>query len=146
VNATDFTGQTALHWTAVRGSIQVAELLLQSGARIECADSHGYRVRIPSLLFSHPFCCMLELAFKRRNTNLCPTSRDVTISVWLFRAVFNLCIWLLFRHPTWLRNMDIRPCYTISSQNGVQKRTLLTTMDAALYIGRQWFIISLGCL
>lgn len=47
VNATDFTGQTALHWTAVRGSIQVAELLLQSGARIECADSHGYRVRVP---------------------------------------------------------------------------------------------------
>lgn len=44
VNASDFTGQTALHWTAVRGSIQVAELLLQAGARIECADSHGYRV------------------------------------------------------------------------------------------------------
>lgn len=44
VNASDFTGQSALHWTAVRGSIQVAELLLQAGARLESADSHGYRV------------------------------------------------------------------------------------------------------
>jgi len=52
VNAIDFTGQTALHWTAVRGSIQVAELLLQSGARIEFADSHGYRVSNPSPLLS----------------------------------------------------------------------------------------------
>lgn len=48
MNATDFTGQTALHWTAVRGSIQVAELLLQNGARVECADSHGYRVCNPN--------------------------------------------------------------------------------------------------
>lgn len=60
VNATDFTGQTALHWTAVRGSIQVAELLLQSGARIEYADSHGYRVRDPSLLLSLPFAVWLR--------------------------------------------------------------------------------------
>lgn len=44
VNVADFTGQTALHWTAVRGSIQVAELLLQNGARLEHADFHGYRV------------------------------------------------------------------------------------------------------
>lgn len=43
MNATDHTGQTALHWTAVRGSIQVAELLLQHGGRLECGDSHGYR-------------------------------------------------------------------------------------------------------
>ena len=45
VNACDRTGQTALHWAAVRGSIQVAELLLQNGAQLEYADSHGYRVR-----------------------------------------------------------------------------------------------------
>jgi palmitoyltransferase len=44
LNAVDFSGQSALHWTAVRGSIQAAELLLQSGARLECADSRGYRV------------------------------------------------------------------------------------------------------
>ena len=44
VHACDHSGQTALHWAAVRGSIQVAELLLQNGAQIECADSHGYRV------------------------------------------------------------------------------------------------------
>ena len=44
VNACDRTGQTALHWAAVRGSIQVAELLLQNGAQLEYADSHGYRV------------------------------------------------------------------------------------------------------
>lgn len=46
VDAADFTGQTALHWTAVRGSFQVAELLLEHGARVELADSHGYRVCI----------------------------------------------------------------------------------------------------
>lgn len=61
VNATDFTGQTALHWTAVRGSIQVAELLLQSGARVEYADSHGYRVRKLSLLLSLPSAVWLGL-------------------------------------------------------------------------------------
>jgi hypothetical protein len=44
VHGCDHTGQTALHWAAVRGSIQVAELLLQNGAQVECADSHGYRV------------------------------------------------------------------------------------------------------
>lgn len=44
VNARDHTGQTALHWTAVRGSIQVAEQLLQHGADVELADNHGYRV------------------------------------------------------------------------------------------------------
>ena len=47
VHACDHSGQTALHWAAVRGSIQVAELLLQNGAQVECADSHGYRVRMP---------------------------------------------------------------------------------------------------
>lgn len=45
VNARDHTGQSALHWTAVRGSIQVAEQLLQNGADVELEDSHGYRVR-----------------------------------------------------------------------------------------------------
>ncbi len=47
LNAVDFSGQSALHWTAVRGSIQAAELLLQSGARLECADF---------LWFSHSQC------------------------------------------------------------------------------------------
>ena len=45
VNARDHSEQTALHWAAVCGSVPVADLLLQNGARIECADSHGYRVR-----------------------------------------------------------------------------------------------------
>ncbi|TQD88391.1 hypothetical protein C1H46_026050 [Malus baccata] len=43
VNATDHTGQTALHWSAVRGAIQVAELLLQEGARVNAADMYGYQ-------------------------------------------------------------------------------------------------------
>ncbi|KAF7838821.1 Protein S-acyltransferase 24 [Senna tora] len=43
VNATDHTGQTALHWSAVRGGIQVAELLLQEGARASAADMYGYQ-------------------------------------------------------------------------------------------------------
>lgn len=37
-------GQTALHWAAVRGCVEVAELLLQNGARVEAADFNGYRV------------------------------------------------------------------------------------------------------
>lgn len=44
VNATDNTGQTALHWAAVRGSIAAADVLLQNGARVEAADINGYRV------------------------------------------------------------------------------------------------------
>lgn len=46
VNATDHTGQAALHWSAVRGAIQVAELLLQEGARVNAADMYGYQVCI----------------------------------------------------------------------------------------------------
>lgn len=41
---TDHTGQTALHWSAVRGANQVAELLLQEGARVNAADMNGYQV------------------------------------------------------------------------------------------------------
>jgi len=39
-----------LHWAAVKGSIDVADLLLQHGARIEAVDVNGFRV-ISS------FCC-----------------------------------------------------------------------------------------
>lgn len=46
VNAADHTGQTALHWSAVRGAIQVAELLLREGARVNAADMYGYQVRL----------------------------------------------------------------------------------------------------
>lgn len=51
INATDHTGQTALHWSAVRGAIQVAELLLQEGARVNSADMNGYQVSLMSLCF-----------------------------------------------------------------------------------------------
>lgn len=44
MNAADHTQQTALHWAAVRGSIAVAVVLLQNGARVEAADLNGYRV------------------------------------------------------------------------------------------------------
>lgn len=50
INATDHTGQTALHWSAVRGAIQVAELLLQEGARVDATDMYGYQVRSYPLL------------------------------------------------------------------------------------------------
>uniref|UniRef100_M8CE30 S-acyltransferase n=1 Tax=Aegilops tauschii TaxID=37682 RepID=M8CE30_AEGTA len=43
VNAIDHTGQTALHWSAVRGHIQVAELLLKEGAKVDAADLYGYQ-------------------------------------------------------------------------------------------------------
>ncbi|KAL1531301.1 protein S-acyltransferase [Salvia divinorum] len=43
-NARDRTGQTALHWSAVKGAIQVAELLLQEGARVGLADLNGYQI------------------------------------------------------------------------------------------------------
>lgn len=44
VNAADNIHQTPLHWAAVKGSIDVADLLLQNGARIEAADVNGFRV------------------------------------------------------------------------------------------------------
>lgn len=48
----DHTGQTALHWSAVRGAIQVAELLLQEGARVNAADIYGYQVSNLVVYFS----------------------------------------------------------------------------------------------
>lgn len=56
MDAADFSGQTALHWTAVRGSLQVAELLLEHGARLEIYDSHGYRVLASSCSTSINIC------------------------------------------------------------------------------------------
>lgn len=46
MNAIDNNKQTALHWAAVRGSIAVADVLLQNGARVEAADINGYRVTV----------------------------------------------------------------------------------------------------
>ena len=46
VNASDHTGQTALHWSAVQGAVQVAEILLQEGASVGAADMYGYQVDI----------------------------------------------------------------------------------------------------
>jgi ankyrin repeat protein len=56
INAVDHTGQTALHWSAVRGHIQVAELLLKEGAKVDAADLYGYQVCImlPACVFG-PF-------------------------------------------------------------------------------------------
>lgn len=51
VNATDNNQQTALHWAAVKGSIAVADVLLQNGARVEAADLNGYRVIIFAFIF-----------------------------------------------------------------------------------------------
>lgn len=50
VNAIDHTGQTALHWSAVRGHIQVAELLLKEGAKVDAADLYGYQVCVLTYL------------------------------------------------------------------------------------------------
>lgn len=44
VNSADNIQQTPLHWAAVKGSIDVTDLLLQNGARIEAADVNGFRV------------------------------------------------------------------------------------------------------
>lgn len=53
MNATDLSQQTALHWAAVRGSIGVADLLLQNGGRVEAADANGYRVNYLADMFVH---------------------------------------------------------------------------------------------
>lgn len=50
VQAADNTGQTALHWSAVRGHVAVAELLLKEGARVDAADLYGYQVCFRALL------------------------------------------------------------------------------------------------
>ena len=57
VHATDHTGQTALHWSAVRGATQVAELLLQEGARVDATDMYGYQVQ---LLFKYGDCMLFQ--------------------------------------------------------------------------------------
>lgn len=44
VNAVDGTGQTALHWAGVRGSLSVAETLLRAGAALGAKDCRGYTV------------------------------------------------------------------------------------------------------
>lgn len=38
VNGADSTGQTALHWSAVRGSLSAAETLLRAGADLNAKD------------------------------------------------------------------------------------------------------------
>lgn len=38
VNGADSTGQTALHWAAVRGSLSAAETLLRAGADLNAKD------------------------------------------------------------------------------------------------------------
>ncbi|KAI3674915.1 hypothetical protein L2E82_51791 [Cichorium intybus] len=43
VNAVDLTGQTTLHWSAVKGAIQVADLLLEEGAHVYAADVYRYQ-------------------------------------------------------------------------------------------------------
>lgn len=53
MNAKDHAGQTALHWSAVRGAIQVAELLLQEGARVNAGDMYGYQVSFTFCSSSH---------------------------------------------------------------------------------------------
>ena len=55
VNQHDNVRQTALHWAAVRGSIAVADVLLQNGGRVEAADVNGYRVKM--------FCILLLSCF-----------------------------------------------------------------------------------
>ena len=57
----DHTGQTALHWSAVRGHIQVAELLLKEGAKVDAADLYGYQVcNLKSLLCLWSFLCHFQ--------------------------------------------------------------------------------------
>lgn len=46
VNSAASLKQTALHWAAVRGSVTVADILLQNGARVEASDVNGFRVSV----------------------------------------------------------------------------------------------------
>lgn len=57
----DHTGQTALHWSAVRGHIQVAELLLKEGAKVDAADLYGYQVCIMLPAVSLVLLCLCSL-------------------------------------------------------------------------------------
>lgn len=59
VNAADNTGQTALHWSAVRGHIPVAELLLKEGAHVDAADLYGYQVLFHAISLNFDIDCIL---------------------------------------------------------------------------------------
>ena len=54
----DHTGQTALHWAAVRGSLSAAEALLRSSADIQIRDCRGWAL----FLILPQFCIMKRFA------------------------------------------------------------------------------------
>lgn len=89
VNASDNTKQTALHWAAVKGSVDVADLLLLHGARIEADDMNGYRVKNPFFLLV---------------TNLYCMSKDLDLCFIIFYLVILMC-----RQCMLLLNMDRQP-------------------------------------
>ncbi|RVX05192.1 Protein S-acyltransferase 24 [Vitis vinifera] len=62
----DHTGQTALHWCAVRGAIQVAELLLQEGARVNTADMYGYQDPVILIQFYFSILCCMCFSYWHR--------------------------------------------------------------------------------
>ena len=53
VNACDHTGQTALHWSAVRGALSAADVLLKSGASVAKADLRGYTAAHVAAQYGH---------------------------------------------------------------------------------------------
>ncbi|KAL9686328.1 hypothetical protein QQ045_023784 [Rhodiola kirilowii] len=63
VNAVDKAEQTALHCAAVRGSISVADLLLQNGARVEAADANGFRGRFYLFTVGFFILCKLNMQY-----------------------------------------------------------------------------------
>jgi len=66
VNAKNDEGDTPLHFAAVRGSLSVARLLLQSGANLNATNNKGESVSIcaTSLLFVYPNSGHLSYEFR----------------------------------------------------------------------------------
>ena len=52
--AQDKYGRTALHWAAASGRLEVARLLLASGADRAAKDKSGWTARDEAVLHNHP--------------------------------------------------------------------------------------------
>ncbi|KAJ7544585.1 hypothetical protein O6H91_09G084000 [Diphasiastrum complanatum] len=109
VNAVDQTGQTALHWSAVRGSIQVAELLLQNGANLEIADSHGYRITHVAAQYGQT--ALLYHVATKWGAEIDAVDNDGRSPLhWAAYKGFGDCIRLLLFMDAYLQRQDMEGC------------------------------------
>ena len=53
VDAKDKNGETALHWAACDGRVDVAKILIEKGADVDAKDNHGWTALHEAAFFKH---------------------------------------------------------------------------------------------